>query len=129
MTDELAVVAGPVDIGPACLMTPRPIDAPSKLLAGSFASSGAFLPAPQETLTNGDCRPHSEPAAFLSRDRTAERVAARQNARAHRRQYGRCRPEPRDSADGRRIHACAASLSDRLLHRPEPHPDGAHGPQ
>src|SRR5438132_6147431 len=101
MTDELAVLAGPVDTAPACLMAPRPIDAPTKLLAGSFASSGAFLPAPQETLTNGDCRPHSEFAAFLSRDRTAERHAARQDARAHRRQHGPDRANPRDSAHRR----------------------------
>src|SRR3954447_26096679 len=98
MINELGALAGSADIGRACLMAPRPIDAPSKLQAGSFASSGAFLPAPQEILTNGDCRPHSEPAAFLSRDRTFERDSARQHARAHRRRYGRYRPEPRDSA-------------------------------
>src|SRR3954451_7698535 len=96
----------------------------SKLLAGSFASKRGLLPAPQETLTNGDCRPHSEPAAFLSRDRTSERVAAWQDACAHGRQHGPDWPDPCDSADRGRVHARAAALSDRLLDRREPDPNG-----
>src|SRR5256885_15545477 len=47
MINELGARTGSPDLGAACLMAPRPIDAPSKLLAGSFALKRAFCRLPR----------------------------------------------------------------------------------